>query len=233
MKKVDQAFFLKRIPFGDSSTIVTLFTRTYGKQTFMFQGGKKKGSNSYPLQQIELEYYKRPESELGKISKLALLDQSLTLQLQQEPIRALVVMFMAEVLLQCLKPNHPDEEMFDYVQDELITLLTTSELQVIPILFLVHVSDHMGILPAIEEQNKLVFHLDEGEFSNASRQGLHERMGEAVDLIQDLIRGGDPLKNPSRAVYRDALSIMLDFFTLHIPNFDVSRSISIIQEVLD
>jgi len=233
VKQVDQALFLKRIPYGDSSTIVTVFTRRNGKQTFMFQGGKKKGSNIYPLQHIELEYYKRPESELGKISKLALIDQSTTIQLQQEPVRSLVVIFMAEVLLQCLKPNHPDEEIFFYVQQELTTLLASTDVQTIPVLFLIHLSSHLGILPAVEAQNKLIFHLDEGEFSNASRQGLHEREGAAVELIQVLLREEEHSNALARSVYREAMNIMLDFFTLHIPNFDVSRSIAIIKEVLD
>ena len=54
MKLVDEAIFLFRTNYSDTSLIATYYTKEHGLQKFMFKGGKKKSAK------------KKGESSLGR-----------------------------------------------------------------------------------------------------------------------------------------------------------------------
>jgi DNA repair protein RecO (recombination protein O) len=68
MKKTDSGILLKRIPYSETSLVLTIFTLLEGKKSFLFQGAKKKKGNVLlPLSPIELTYFQRDDSQLAKI----------------------------------------------------------------------------------------------------------------------------------------------------------------------
>ena len=68
MKSTDKAILLNRINYSESSLIITYYTLNNGIQKFLFQGGKKKANNLFPLSISEITYYNRPDSSLGKVT---------------------------------------------------------------------------------------------------------------------------------------------------------------------
>ena len=68
MKRTDKAILLNRISYSESSLIITFYTFENGIQKFIFQGGKKKAHQLFPLAISEITYYKRPDSDLGKLT---------------------------------------------------------------------------------------------------------------------------------------------------------------------
>ena len=57
------------------------------------------------------------------------------------------------------------------------------------------------------------------------------REGSSVLLIQDILRGGS-IEQYLLQDKRIALEIMIRYYELHIPNFNVDRSLTVIREVL-
>ncbi len=113
MKESDNAIFLHRINYSETSLIATFYTQTHGIQKFMFQGGKKKGTSLFPLSLCEITYYKRPDSELGKLTEARPSD--MLIELFSNPMKATLAFFMADVIKQCLQTDQADPQLFHFL----------------------------------------------------------------------------------------------------------------------
>lgn len=101
MKQTDYGILLNRISYSESSLITTFFTENSGIQKFIFLGGKKKVGNLNPLGIYELTYYKRPDSELGKINQAELVNSMNNIFFN--PTKSVIAFFVAEILYQGIK----------------------------------------------------------------------------------------------------------------------------------
>ena len=110
MKNTDRAILLNRISYSESSLIVTYYTFENGIQKFIFQGGKKKAHQLFPLSLSEITYYKRPDSDLGKLTSAE--SYQLLKEVPFNPIKSTIAFFIAEVLLKCLKTEESEKDLF-------------------------------------------------------------------------------------------------------------------------
>lgn len=231
MKQNDKAIFLHRIPYSESSLICTFYTLNSGIQKFIFQGGKKKSSGLFPVSVSEITYYRRPDSELGKLTDAQPI-RSLSL-IQADPIRSTITFFIADVLKNCLKTDQSDPQLFHFLEEK-IGMLNTADpsfLSLFPTDFLVGFALQMGIEPQIPSGICRYFHLEEGEFSNIDRKGELVAEGPGVNLIQELLIG-EFQDHPSRMARKEAFEIMLSYYKLHIPGFNIDQSLEIVREIL-
>lgn len=231
MKQNDTAIFLHRIHYSESSLIATFYTLHHGIQKFIFQGGKKKGSSLFPLSLCEITYYRRPDSELGKLTEvqsLVALNSILT-----DPIRSTVTFFIADVLKNCLKTDQPDPQLFHFLEQKIHSLdsCKTSELSLYPTEFLIGFAMQMGIEPQIPMKIRTYFHLEEGEFTDVDRKGELVANGPGVTIIQELLMG-EPIKGLGREARLEAFEVMLKYYKLHIPGFNIDQSLEIVREIL-
>ena len=185
------------------------YTREFGLQHFLFQGGKKKAAALYPCALCELTFYKRPDSELGKLTEAKAYRNLHHFVLN--PLLSTVAFFIADLV------NVNEQENLDG--------------SMLALNFLIEFAVHLGIEPLTDATNKRYFYLNEGSFSNVDLTGDLVREGSAVFLIQDILRGGS-IEQYLLQDKRIALEIMIRYYELHIPNFNVDRSLTVIREVL-
>ena len=210
MKQSAKALFLHKISYSESSLITVFYTREFGLQHFLFQGGKKKAAALYPCALCELTFYKRQDSELGKLTEAKAYRNLHHFVLN--PLLSTVAFFIADVLVNVNEQENLDGSM-------------------LALNFLIEFAVHLGIEPLTEGTNKRYFYLNEGSFSNVDLTGDLVREGSAVFLIQDILRGGS-IEQYLLQDKRIALEIMIRYYELHIPNFNVDRSLTVIREVL-
>jgi len=231
VKQNDTAIFLHRIHYSESSLIATFYTLHHGIQKFIFQGGKKKGSSLFPLSISEITYYRRPDSELGKLTEaqaIGGLNSILT-----DPIRSTITFFIADILKNCLKTDQSDPQLFHYLEEKihLLNSCDANELSLYPTAFLTGFALQMGIEPQIPQKVCTYFHLEEGEFSDAERRGELVATGPGIQLIQYLLME-ERFDEPGRNARQDAFEVMLSYYKLHIPGFNVDQSLEIVREIL-
>ena len=229
MKQSDTAIFIHRINYSESSLIVTFYTLQNGIQKFIFQGGKKKGTALFPLSICEIIYYRRPDSELGKLTE-AKPHQALQ-DIPMNPVKATIAFFMVDVLKQCLQTDQHDISLFRFLEKTIVTLNVTTDLSLFATQFLIDFSLHMGIDPHIQESNKRYFHLQDGDFSAFDRTGELVADGPPVVLIQSLLRK-ETISNPTKELKSDVFDIMIHYYKLHVPNFNIQKSLDVIKEIL-
>lgn len=229
MKESDNAIFLHRINYSETSLIATFYTQTHGIQKFMFQGGKKKGTSLFPLSLCEITYYKRPDSELGKLTEARPSD--MLIELFSNPMKATLAFFMADVIKQCLQTDQADPQLFHFLTRSIHALDAADDLSSFSTEFLIGFSEQLGIAPQIAEKNCLYFHLQDGDFSDFERLGELVATGEGIQFIQHFLRGSAN-QIYTKLTKKEAFETMLTYFKLHIPRFNVDSSLAIIHDVL-
>lgn len=231
MKQQTQGIFIHKTPYSESSLIVTFFTEDAGVQRFLYQGGKKKAAALYPCSVCELTFYKRPDSDLGKLT-----EAHATLALQQipfNPVHSTVAFFIADLMRNVLKSEDEDRSMFRFLVDSLekLDLLNEQELSLAIVYFLLKLSDKLGIEPQTEASHKRYFLPTEGVFSDIERMDTITCSGPGVTLVQNLLME-EQMTHVSIEAKREALDLLLMYFQLHLPSFKVNRTLEVIREIL-
>lgn len=226
MKQTDIGIFLHRTSFSESSLITTFYTRNEGIQKFIFQGAKKKNNMLFPLNICELNFYRRPDSELGKLTQVdtvMVLDSIVT-----NPVKSIIAFFMADVIRQSLQTNEQETAVFEFLHDAICDLNQTDNLALFPLFFLVNFTSFIGIQPSLCDEEARYFNLTEGEFHSDYRPGEWCIEGEQVHHLHGLFEH----TTIAPAFRKQAFETVLEYYRLHIPRFDVSKSLDIIRETL-
>lgn len=230
MKEIDKGILLRKINYSDTSLIVTVYTFSRGIQTFIFQGGKKRSHALYPMSQLEIDYYKRPDSELGKLTNVQLIKGPS--EIPFHPVRSAIAFFMADVLYQCLKTDQADRHLFEFLEEQIEELDQTKEMGLIPLFFLIRLTKMLGIEPIIVDKNAVYFDPVEGEFREHHGFGSKVVSGKEINLLISIFQQQETIctHRETRAL---ALNIILRYFEIHIPSFNINRSLGVLKELLD
>lgn len=233
MKQTDQAILLNRISYSETSLILTFYTLQNGIQKFIFQGGKKKAHQLFPLAISEITYYKRPDSDLGKLTSSE--SYRVLNELPFNPVKSTIAFFIAEVLQKCLKTEEGEITLFRFLEEEIVFLDKGTDITLFPLKFLLDFSLYLGIYPNSESEENRYFNVMEGYISNHKpMSGDIYYEDEAVQLISQLINHNLPDINPSNTKQNrsKALEILIHYYQLHIPQFKEMNSLEVVREIL-
>lgn len=227
MKESDIGIFLQRIPYSESSAIVSYFTAKHGFQKYLFLGAKKKSNHLFPLNIQEITYYFRNESELGKLTQA---DSTLdVLHIPFNPIRSSIAFFLAEVLQKCLTHTEKDEHLFNFLKGKIQKLDNTESLAMFPIMFLLEFTMYLGIEPQILATENVHFNLEDGIFDrNVQRDRFCSDACSAA--ILNLINGD--LDELPYSLRKETLDVLLVYYRLHLEHFGVVKSKEILETIL-
>lgn len=228
MKTADSGIFISRIPYSESSVIVSYFTRNLGFKRFIFLGGRKKNPQLFPLNIQQLTYYHRQDSELFKLSTAE--SDGMVREIPFHPLRSALAFFLAEILQKCLSHTEQDLELYDFLQKKILQLDTEEDLSFFPHLFLLELSSYLGFQPSMETDKPNSFHLADGRFSD---EHLKEDSitGNEMYFLFHLLR--HEKYSVTRLERAKALDAMIRYYELHNEHFGQLKSKAILQELFD
>lgn len=228
MKTNDFGIFLNRSSYSSSSLIVTCYTFKKGLQRFIFKGGKKKAQNLFPMSHVELTYYGRNPELLNLTNAESVIPQSF----QFHPVRSSIAFFMAEVILKCVHNGDNDEVLFRFFTNYSSVLNEQESLQILPLKFMIDLSEKLGFKPLNDVQETSVFNLDSGIFQHTHSTLERTFSGNGVRLIMELLDKNTLEDVPTKEAREEALTIYLNYFSIHSPRFQKLESYEILKEVL-
>jgi len=163
---------LKQIKFGETSLIVHVYTRRWGRIGIMVRGARsssksKKASLFQPLTLLELDIYYKANRDLQNIKEVK--NRCPFMHITGDPSKSSVALFLAEVLNKALREEEPNEELFDFI-DNHIQLLDVIDQGIgnFHLYFLLRLSRHLGFNPGKPPyQPDLWFDLSLGTFSTS------------------------------------------------------------------
>ena len=233
MKTSEQGIIINRISYSETSLILKIFTLEHGLKSFLFQGAKKKkGIVLLPLSPIEFTYYQRDDSQLAKMHDASLLYTFS--EIPFHPIKSTILFFKVEILSNVMHDGVKDPQLYGFIIEELKWLDNNNDCANYPIYWLLTLSNYLGFYPMRIENRAPYFDLENGEFSESTPNTFSYKTGYEVELLHELI-GKDKETIVSKKLTKDIrkkiLSILLNYFELHIPNFNHVNTIDVIESI--
>ncbi len=232
---------LHTIPYNDRYTIIYMYTERFGRASYLTARTRGRKSNIskalfMPLSVLELDVEHKPKRELHRIkdsrSCFPLSD------LQINPIKNIIGLFIAEVLFRIQKETEPDERFFQYLL-EMIHFLETTDQSVanFHLVFLLHLTHFLGIQPNFDSyQSDFYFDMLNGEFINHipnHRHYLNREESLAFSRLFKMTFENSMLFGFSRQERIKIIEYIITYYRLHLPEFSEIKSLSVLQSIFN
>ena len=232
------AIVLNKIKYKDYDLIVKTYTKHRGTVSYLIKGGLKSTKtnrlkNVYfqPLMQLAIEENYKLNQSLQYLKDIK--TSYLYKTLYTNVYKSAIVLFLSELLANCLREEDKNEDLFNFLETAFQYLDNEDSFANFHLLFLVKLSRYLGFQPDNSAQELCFFNLQTGFFESSSKghysiKGrnlilLKQLLGINFDIISDL-----KLNATER---QDFLDMLLLYFELHLEGFKKPKSLTVLSEV--
>ncbi|MFY7651626.1 MAG: DNA repair protein RecO [Chitinophagaceae bacterium] len=239
-----KALVLKTVKYGETSAIVKMLTLKYGLQTFILKGvyatGKRKSQKAVYLQPaalLDITFSYNPNKQLQYLQQLVF--TCVYQRIYSNVAVHSIVLFMVEVLSQVLQQPEPNEELFEWLESFLLDLdrNETKKTAIIPLVFLLQLAIQLGIglhvADDLLDNQAIYFNIKDGQIANKLPEHPVWISGEAVYLIIACMDYASKNGIATKATRNTALDAMLQFYSVHVPEFKPLKTLPILQQLFD
>ena len=232
-----QAIVLHSLKYGESRLIVDMFTRAFGRQSFIVsipKTAKSKIKKQFfqPLTLLEIETDLRPKLQLQKLNDVRLLSPFASIPF--EPDKLAISLFVAEFLYYALRSEQRNELLYDYLENSIMWLDgQQTNFANFHLVFLLRLTRFLGFYPNLDDyEDGDYFDLRESEFMRnppVHRDFLHPEEAQKVQLM---MRMDFPTMHLFRMSHNDRnrlLEVSIKYYRLHLPDFPEMKSIEVLQ----
>ena len=229
---------MHRIRYSDQDSVVHLYSRDFGRASYLVANRRKRGTLSQallqPLSIVEFEADHKGSRQLQRIREMHCLYAFR--QLPSDPVKNTLSMFLAEVLYRVLAEAEPNEALFQFLSQS-IQLLDLNEAGTanFHLVFLLKLSLFLGISPNMEgKETGGYFDLQAGGFV-LSRPYHNAWLGPAqaqmLARLMEMNYENMHLYAFGRGQRVEILRRILDYYRLHLAEFPEIRSLEVMQEL--
>ena len=232
-----QAIVLHSIKYGETRLIVDMFTRNFGRQSFIVSipktpKGKIKKQFFQPLTLLEIETDIRQNLQLQKLGDVRLATPFTSIPF--EPDKLAISLFVAEFLYYALRSEQRNELLFDYLEHSIMWLDGQSaRFANFHLVFLLRLTRFLGFYPNLDDyEDGDYFDLRESEFINTPpvhRDFLHPEEAKKVQLMMRMDFPTMHLFRMSHEERNRLLEVAIKYYRLHLPDFPEMKSIEVLQ----
>ena len=236
-----QAIVLHSIKYGETRLIVDMFTKEYGRLSFIVslpKSPKSKIKKQYfqPLAMLEIETDVRPRLQLQKLSDVRLLHPFSTIPFSQHKLS--ISLFVAEFLYYALRGEQQNALLFDYIVNSLQWLDgQDGRFANFHLVFLMRLSRFLGFYPNLDDYTVGdYFDLRESVFLPVPpihHDFLQPQEAEKVQLMMRMDFPTMHLFQMSHTERNRLLEVALSYYRLHLPDFPELKSLSVLQELYE
>ncbi len=232
-----QAIVLHSLKYGESRLIVDMFTRAFGRQSFIVsipKTSKSKIKKQFfqPLTLLEIETDIRPKLQLQKLADVRMLTPFASIPF--EPDKLAISLFVAEFLYYALRSEQRNELLYDYLEYSIMWLdgQQTSYAN-FHLVFLLRLTRFLGFYPNLDDfEEGDYFDLRESEFMRNTPVHRDFLQPEEAQKVQLMMRMDFPTMHLFRMSHHDRnrlLEISIKYYRLHLPDFPEMKSIEVLQ----
>jgi DNA repair protein RecO (recombination protein O) len=207
--------------YGDTSIIVTIFTASFGLQTYIVNGVRSKSTKSrialyQPLTLLDLVVYYKENAPIKRIKELKCIYPYQTIPIDIR--KSTLALFISEVINKVVKEESHAEELCEFLIASLITLDTlTDNIENFHLTFLLKLSRFLGF--GVGNVNEvLAWRITDTAIENALKQLLASEYGADVQMSNDH--------------RRELLLLIIAFYNDHTQMLGEMKSIQVLREIL-
>lgn len=231
---------LHHFKYSEKSVIAKVYTEKFGLQSYILNGvrsskSKNKAVYLQPLSLVEINANHKEKKGLQQVKSIQLASpyNSIPFNIGKTSI----AFFIAEILYKSIKEEETNYTLFEFLYNALQVLdLKETDYANFHLIFMAQLCHFLGIPP----QNKnivatnIYFDLQEGVFT--AHQPPHQAIiASPISNILIAILNANLNDSNLSLNYSDrklVLSALIDYYHLHLSNFDNLKSLAVLEEVL-
>ena len=233
---------LHTLKYNDTSLIADIYTEVVGRASFIVKIPRSRKAAVkpvlfQPLALVELEADFRPNASIYKITEAKSFYPFSSIP--YDPYKSSIALFLAEFLYRAVREEAENRPLFAYLQHSIIWLDECRDnFANFHLVFLMRLSRFLGLYPNLEDYQKG----DYFDMMNACvtplRPQLHSSYilpEEASRLIMLMRMNYETMHlfAMNRAERTRCLTIMNEYYRLHLPDFPVLKSLEVLKELFD
>lgn len=230
------------LKYNDASNIVDIYTEQCGRASFLVKIPRSRKSNVrsvlfQPLAFVEVEADCRPNSNLHRVHEAKLLFPFRSLP--YHPYKSSIAMFLAEFLYRALREEEANIPLFAYLHHSILWLdeCENKSFANFHLVFLMRLSRFLGLYPNVDDYTSGCYF----DMLNACFTPLLPTSGsflkpEEAGRIRLLLRMNYEtmhLFGMNRVERNRCLTVINDYYRLHLPDFPILKSIDVLNELFD
>jgi DNA repair protein RecO (recombination protein O) len=239
MLEKTRGIILHQIKYSDSGIVVQMYTRKFGRQSFLLKGmrNKKTGKHSIlfkPMFILDLELYYKASREMQTLKEFSVFFTPY--DIYSDIKKSCVAMFLGEVLTSVLREESPYEEMFDYIEESVVYFDRCTEgFANFHIAFLAGLSSYLGFEPGPRlDNNDAFFDMVNGVFVPIPPFHGNYANEEITNILADFFAASydsiDKIALTGK-MRNDVLETLVRFYSLHLPGLKKIKSLEVLKEV--
>ena len=239
-----EGIVLDIVKHSDRHNVVTLYTRSRGRMAFLSTAskgkvGKMKNSRIMPLACISADINLKGNRDLHLLPSVAPICVWRTLYF--DPVKSSLVFFLSEFLNNLLRHSQADTNLWDFIRDSLFRLDETpsDKLANFHIAFLVRLLPLVGINPPVSDyRNGDFFNMEKAEFisnpiSRNAPNLLNQYDSSTLPVLSRINFENNHLFRFSRQNRQRTLSLLLRYYSLHLPVSSNLKTLEILHSLFD
>ena len=243
MLTTTKGIVLHHFKYGEKSVIAKVYTEDFGLQSYILNGVRNKKSKNkavylQPLSLVEINAAHKEKKGLERVKNIQLDYPFNTIPFDIG--KSSIAFFVAEVLYKSIKEEESNAFLFDFLYHSIKMLdLAEDGYANFHLLFLANLTKHLGFYPQKPislSSSKVYFDLQEGCFVNL--QPFHNAFVEPPisRLFFDVFGTNFDAMERLKLTHKQRkmlLSTLLNYYSLHLSNFDNLKTLDILEEVLN
>lgn len=237
MQTTTKAIVLTSLKYGDNSLIVKAFTLSNGLKSYLLRGvlaskkGKLKAAYFQSLTQLEIVAYHKNKGTLESIREAKVNYHYQTLH--SAIAKNAMTLFLAEMLVNSIHEEEPNQSLFDYLEASLQWLDNHDDISNFHIYFLIRLTKYLGFYPDTNDMEASCFDLMEGEFTDTP--SLNPILtGENLSYFKTFLGiNFDSMHNVkmNKSNRQELLKSLVLYYELHLQGFRKPKSLAVLNEV--
>ena len=235
MLEKTRGIILNQIKYTDSGIVANLYTRDFGRQSFIIKGirNKKAGKHNIlfqPMFILDLEMNYKASREMQVLKEFSV--SFSPFEIYSTVKKSCVAIFLGEVLTSVLREESPHEEMYDYIEESIIYFDQCKDGYAnFHIAFLAGLSSFLGFEPGqrISEDDKF-FDMANGTFvpippvnGNYASIEVSNKLAEFFASSYEIV-GNIALSGIMR---NEVLDTLLRYYSLHLPGLKLTVQVEV------
>ena len=230
---------LNQIKYTDSGIVARIYTREFGRLSFMVKGirSRKTGKHNIlfqPLFILDLEVYYKTNRDMHTIKEFTVAYSPH--DIYSDIRKSCVAIFLGEVLTSVLNEENPNEELYNYVEESIRYFDNSKkEYANFHLAFLSGLSSYLGFEPGQKDREDWnFFDMKNGRFVQMPPVHGQYSNPEITAIMAELFASSyDTVKNiPLTGTQRnEVLEDLLRYYHIHLPGLNRIKSLEILKEV--
>lgn len=243
MLQRSKGIVLHTFKIKENQLIAVVFTKQWGRVSYITTIPKthKAGGKHLllqPLAEVEVEADMKPKTSLFRVKAVQPLQPFHSIP--YHPVKSVIALFLQEFLYRAVREEgQPNESLYAYLSTSMRWLdMAESDYANFHLVFLMRVSRFLGLQPNVENYRQ-GYYFDMLNASFVSLKPLNhtyfvvpEECRHLVNLMR-LNFTNMHLFRMNRSERNRLLSLINDYYRLHLPDFPELNSLSILKEVFD